>query len=392
MASGRCGRWVEAGISNDKGEYRIFGVGPGKYYAVATYRSNWGFSMPEIRNDKGEQMSYVPIYYPNALSYSEGAQIDVASGAEIAGIDFRLVKARSLKISGKVLNATAARNINIQLMPRDNEGGPQWERMSNTMLDAKGNFTFRDVRPGDYTVSAMMWGDEPKSAHAQVTVANSNVEGLQLAFGTNPDISGSVRVEGAGEWIKQAVSVSLRPDSEGIMSFGGGSGEVKEDGTFKLKNVPLEKMRLDLWPMPEGYYLKTIRAGNTESDDRTLDISEGVPGELTIILCDKAASITGSVKDHEQKPATSGMVMAVPENRKRWDLFYTASPDQNGQYTLKNMHPGSYKLFAVDNAEWGQDQDPDFLKTIEDKGETIAVKESAKSTKDLVLIVTEEGK
>ena len=143
------------GNTNDKGDYRIFGVGPGKYYALATYRSNYGFSMPEMRNDKGEQMSYVPTYYPNALSYSQGAQIDVASGAEIAGIDFRLVKARSLKISGKVLNAGTARNINIQLMPKDNEGGPAWERMSNTMLDAKGSFTFRDVRPGEYTISAI---------------------------------------------------------------------------------------------------------------------------------------------------------------------------------------------------------------------------------------------
>ncbi len=139
------------GNTNDKGEYRIFGVAPGKYYAVANYRSNWGFAMPEMRNDKGEQMSYVPVFYPNALSYAEGAQIDVASGTEIAGIDFRLVKARSLKISGKVLNAGGTRNIGIQLMPRDSEGGPQWQRMSNTMLDAKGNFTFRDVRPGDYS-------------------------------------------------------------------------------------------------------------------------------------------------------------------------------------------------------------------------------------------------
>ena len=88
---------------------------------------------------------------------------------------------------------------------------------------------------------------------------------------------------------------------------------------------------------------------------------------------------------------TSGMVMAVPEDRKRWDLFYTASPDQNGQYTLKNMHPGSYKLFAVDNAEPGQDQDPDFTKSIDDKGETISVKESERGTKDLTLIVTEDA-
>ncbi len=142
--------------------------------------------------------------------------------------------------------------------------------------------------------------------------------------------------------------------------------------------------------MPDGHYFKAVRAGDTESDSRTLDFSEGVPGELTIILSDKAATISGSVQDAKQKPVTSGMVMAVPENRKRWDLFYTTTPDQNGQYTLKNMHPGSYKLFAVDNAEQGQDQDPEFLKTIEDKGESISVKDSEKGSKDLTVIVTEE--
>ena len=131
-----------------------------------------------------------------------------------------------------------------------------------------------------------MWGEDPKSAHAQVTVADANVEGLQLAFGTNPDlrVGANRRRE---RMAKQPLSVALRPDSEGVMYFGGGSGEVKEDGTFKMKNVPLEKVRLELWQMPEGYYLKTVRAGNNEAEGRTLDFSEGVPGELTIILSDK---------------------------------------------------------------------------------------------------------
>jgi len=68
------------------------------------------------------------------------------------------------------------------------------------------------------------------------------------------------------------------------------------------------------------------------------------------------------------------------------------SPDQNGQYTLKNMHPGSYKLFAVDNVEPGQGQDPDFVKSVDDKGETITVKDSERSTKDLTVIVTDDVK
>jgi protocatechuate 3,4-dioxygenase beta subunit len=380
---------MASGSTNDKGEYRVFGVAPGKYYASANAMGQFGgWSQPEVRSDKGEQLSYAPTYYPNAASASEGALLDIVAGADLAGIDFRLVKSRSYKIAGKVTGGVS-RNMGIQLIPKNTSGGSQWDRMMFSQTDDKGGFVFRGLRPGSYSLSASAWSEDGgKTAHLQVDVADSDVEGLQLAFGSNPDVAGLVRVDGGSELNNQQMRVQLATED----TMMGAGAEVKDDGTFKLRNVPLDRARLQVWPMPDGHYIKSIRAGDRDAPDLRLDFTEGAPGELVITLSAKAGTVTGSVRDSKDQAATAGVVVLVPDNRKFADSYFQTGLDQNGSYTLKNLRPGSYKLFAFDNIEYGSYQDPDWLKPFEDKGESIEVKESERSSKDLKLIVTDEGK
>ncbi len=144
-----------------------------------------------------------------------------------------------------------------------------------------------------------------------------------------------------------------------------------------------------MFPIPEGHYIKSIQLGNTELDDTTVDLTNGIPGEITVTLSAKGATISGNIQDDQQKPVTSGTVVLVPDDRKLQSRYETAAPDQNGQFTIKNIHPGAYKLFAFDNPDYGAWLDADWLKPYETKGESIEVKESEKASKNLVIIITD---
>jgi hypothetical protein len=164
---------------------------------------------------------------------------------------------------------------------------------------------------------------------------------------------------------------------------------VTDDGTFKLKLPMPDRYSVNVYPMPDGCYVKSIRYGDTEYPNGVIDLSRGVAGgELTVTIATNGGQIDGTVTDAKDQPAGTATVVLVPDQRDFHSLYDVARLDQNGHFTIKGIKPEKYKLFAFDEVEWGQYEDADFLKPFEDKGEEIEVHGGDKSTKDLKLIVT----
>src|SRR5438034_2626325 len=59
------------------------------------------------------------------------------------------------------------------------------------------------------------------------------------------------------------------------------------------------------------------------------------------------------------------------------------SPDQFGHYLLRGIAPGDYKVFSWDEVEDGAWEDPDFLRTFEDRGQKVSVERSEEHTSEL---------
>jgi len=273
-------------------------------------------------------------------------------------------------------------------MPRD--GGAAWAFMKHGITDDKGNFQFRNVAPGAYTLTAQSFmnaGTEPQTAAAAVEVGDSNVDGIQVTFGAASEISGTVAADKGLDLKNRGMIVMLSPE-EATMTMGTRPGQVQDDGTFKLKVPMPDRYTVNVYPVPEGCYVKSIRYGDTEYPSGVIDLSKGANGgELTITIAANGGQIDGTVKDSNDQPAGTGTVVLVPDQRDFRSLYGVAPLDQNGHFTIKGVKPGKYKLFAWDDVEQGQFEDPDFIKPFEDKGEKIEVHGGDKSTKDLKLIV-----
>ena len=93
------------GSSNDLGEYRIFGVPPGKYYLNATYRSN-GMYEPTVDRSSAPppDEDYVTTFYPGTTDPGAAATIDVLPGGQLQGLDIKLSKSRTVRVRGQVKN------------------------------------------------------------------------------------------------------------------------------------------------------------------------------------------------------------------------------------------------------------------------------------------------
>lgn len=384
-----------AANTNDLGEYRMFGLAPGKYYLSAQYRGfDFNVNVPNARKDYEE--GYAPVYYPNSLTADAAAPLEVTAGAQIRGIDLTLTKTRAVRIRGQVIssvNNKAIRNSNVSLVPRDNSSISMMNRNFARSFDQKGNFELHNVLPGAYFVIAQMVEDnKPFMARTSLDIGASNIDDLRVVVNPMAEINGRVIVEDNADTKGAVFNVNLESRNPG--PFGGaGGGQAKDDGSFTIRNVAPDSFTVNVFGFRDNFYLKTVRFGDNDVTDSGVDFTQGAPpGEFTVILSAAGGQVDGTVQNDKSEPATGAMVVLVPAAEKRGinRLYKNVSTDQNGNFSLKGIAPGEYKLFAWEQVESGSYQDPDFLKPFESKGESVTIKENSHENKQLKLIPAEE--
>ena len=376
--------------TNDLGEYRVYGLAPGRYYVCATYR-NQGVSEPAVDRSANPipEEGFVPIYYPGAADPASASTLDVSPGGQLRGINFTLSKSHTIRIKGHVENLSGNRNpAYLTLVPRGSMT-PNLNRPNQP--DAKGDFEIRGVAPGAYTLYASIYdGEHSVTARQQLEAGGGNIDDVLITLRAGMSVPGDVRVEGQATADLSLLRVSLRPREMGSMMFGPMSnGQVKNDGTFSLSNAGSDLYTVDVRGLPDGYYVRAIRSGDDDVLTNGLDLSKGAVGTIHIVLSPNAGQLEGSVQNDKQQPAAGATIALLPQEKERQELtsyYRSATTDQYGRFTVKNIDPGEYKVFAWEDVESGAYFDPDFVKPVENLGETITIRESSHEQRQLKLI------
>jgi protocatechuate 3,4-dioxygenase beta subunit len=380
---------VRAGGSNtnDLGEYRIFGLAPGRYFLSATMRQNP--IAPQTDDD------YVTTWFPRTTDAAAAGLIDVSPGTQLRNIDVTLARMHTVTVRGHVINEArpvTGTNLSAMLTSRTAGGGANTR---GSPVSPQGNFEFHNVAPGSYfVVAAAHSPGKSYTARTAIQVGGSNIEGLSLTIGGGVPVTGKVRVEGETTESLAKVQVMLQAAEPGAIMFGPlPNQQVKQDGSFLLEDVGADRYNLTVNGLPEGFYVARIRSANIDVLAEGLDVSGGAPAPLDVVLSPKAAQVSGTVMDPKtQKPAIAIMVVLVPQEKDRRDresFYRTSYTDASGQFTLKNMVPGEYRAYAWEEADYGAWMDPDFMKLQEGRGETVSLPEGARQALQLNLIAAD---
>lgn len=377
---------VDDASTDDRGEYRFYALPPGRYYVRATRRGPGIPATPANAKSEGET-SYVPVYFPNALDPSGAVAIDASAGKVVTGIDLALTRARTVTVSGRVLDHTGApagRGTRIALIARDSSGpvvGGGWG--SGAALDSSGRFAIRGVRPGSYLLAADRFDDEQRlTARAPVDVGTTPVDNLAVQLAPGIQVKGRVEVEGAEKVDLSPVRVALQSPYETRRR--GSDGVVAADGSFALANAAPGAYTVNVTSVPDNLYVKAIRLGNQDVLAQGLSLHAGGDA-LAVVLSAGAAQVDGTVNDANGQPAAGVTVVAVPNGRRRDHAFFykVSATDDTGHFSMTGIAPGEYKLFAWEDVEPGAWQDPDFLQPLESAARTLTVTENGHETVQL---------
>jgi hypothetical protein len=122
-------------------------------------------------------------------------------------------------------------------------------------------------------------------------------------------------------------------------------------------------------------YLKEVRLGQVDIMNG-VSLDGSVSGSLEVLLSPKAGQVVGTVVDSARNPVPGVEAVLVPADYDRNDLYRTAISGQNGQFSIRSVSPGNYKLFAWEDIEPFAYTDPDFLRRYENLGVPIKISES----------------
>ena len=194
-------QWLAGPVArtDDRGAYRIAGLGPGKYIvsvpsvqatlpASATIRApgaNAGTSSADLRAASeaaraerllvdagagqqlvagryavppppaadGRRLAYPIAFYPNVVTPADATPIELGASEDRSGVDFQLLAVRTSRLSGIVQGpADAVSNLLLRLVPLGLEELGQGSEAATTVTLADGRFTFLDVPAGSYVL------------------------------------------------------------------------------------------------------------------------------------------------------------------------------------------------------------------------------------------------
>jgi len=142
--------------TNDLGEYRIYGLSPGKYYVTAALKNDRDEDEVD-RSAVPRSNSYVTTYYPGVVDPAAAVLLEVGPGAQLGGINLTLAKARTFRVRGRV---QGVQDITVNLVPH---GQSPWASLTpDTTTGPNGSFETDQVLPPERTRwrHGRSWGKE----------------------------------------------------------------------------------------------------------------------------------------------------------------------------------------------------------------------------------------
>ena len=381
-----------AGFSytNGRGEFRV-SVPPGKYHVEGSKYS--------LSETTGSTSGYVHTYYPSATQIGGATVVETFAGRVVNGVEIKLVRPAAFQVSGEITGLPQGdRSLTLCWTPADSDriGIEGWEsgRLDFNTREARANgaassisFSSSPLTAGTYYFYAECCaggGEELRSRIAEVTLSDSDLQGISLVLVPGGEVTATVAL--AGGLVAppdQPISVTL--DSVNFTSRP--QGERDASGNFTFHNVLPGHYRIDISPLPEDAYI-TVALNNAIVRGGLLDFSGGAAGmKLKIMLKAGAARLTGQVRKAKADTAQPrAQVLLFPEH-EGYSVdqveCQSAEANENGVYSFKGLAPGHYRILARNDYSRKQcDQAAAAIR----RGlivEAVELKPRAKAVKDL---------
>jgi hypothetical protein len=425
---------VETTVTDDRGEYRLFHLPPGRYFVGAraldprqrtvnlvTYVSaafgpvqesstEAPLFMRAAENGETIEETYGLVFY-GATEPERARPVDVGSGTTTATVDIDLspARVRAYRIQGVAVDGNGSPvggDTQVRAVPK------VWlpsQIIPSANTDSNGNFEIAGLASGQYTLRALSANTNSNSpqtrvwgGHLPVEITGADLRDVRFVMTSGLTLQGRISFEGKDGLDASGLNISLQPDASLVAA----NTAVQANGTFNLSTVYPGEYRVSISPIltintgppyipprpiPAPFqdaYVKSIRLGVQDVLAGSVQIGSQNPGDFEIVIGTNGGLLEGVVVNKDRKGVPNATVALVPAStlRQRSDLYKSALTSAAGAFKLRAIAPGDYTLFAWEYAEPGIWHQSEFLRPFESSGKPIRISEGNNESIELTLL------
>jgi hypothetical protein len=364
--------------TDDRGEFRIFGIPPAEYLLSASFS--------DAGDRSTDQVKYVRTFYPRTASPSEAQRITVKVGAVLSGLSVALQRQRSASVSG-VVRSTIPSPFGF-VLARSTDGDDSDSHFG--VVDSRGAFSITGLLPGSYVIEAQNpFGKE--RASLDVKVGATDVTGLVLTMSAGAGARGHIRFEsGTPPHDLQPSQVMLFAEPDEAFSDGQlPTPPVRGDWSFELTGLHGRQVLTGVGG--RDWRVTAVSVAGNDFTDVPIDFSNGDVTGIEVVLSKGHTEVAGRVTDIRGVVGIDATVVIFPADDEKWTKkgrIMAARPDLQGTYHVEELRAGRYLAIAVDYLEDGEEQNPDLLKEWARIATSFTLADGEKRTLDLKVVNT----
>ena len=360
---------VTASRTDDRGDFRIFGLSAGEFYV-------------RVGGPNDNPNSGIPynIYYPSETDVSRATAIRVEAGQEVS-------------LNTILVAVPKQAPVRVNVIP---EAGVVWGEYRTWQVGPIGLSQYATSTaisrafggPEGFMIAGlptgrnqlrMGWDTPEGKVYGEVTfeVANSSERtAVDLLVRRGVLFSARALLETSAGTVNPLpdMNIELVSDSLLVNRF---RGVTAANGTLSFRSTPQLTYRLLLTGVPENAYIDRI-----EQKGRNIPWGKIVVAgetEIEVVAKQGGGMLGGMVTDSAGKPVAGSMVALVPLEKELIDhahLYRSTMSDQNGKFSIRHVAPGVHQLFAwIEAPGPGSFLNPEFLSTYEGRGKQVRISE-----------------
>jgi hypothetical protein len=394
--------------TDDRGQYRIFGLPPGAFLVAALpslprvdggaparvideallttdAEARWGWAAvsgaggavtaPRAAPPSGRPAVYPPVYYPGTISPSSAAPVSVGVGEERSGVSMALHIVPVARLEGVLVDANGqpVSPATVSVHPGRTEQPSLSDQLvaagaltlpRATLLGSK--FIVAGLAAGDYTLVARSGSatqrarvDAPPPAERlwamlDVSVSGADQTGLVLRFARGGQLAGEVRFEGSARGRPDdltRVELSLAGTGTQLGPASRPRAVVDDEGALLFESIApgayVLQATLPAAVAAAGWTLKSAVLNDRDIADVPIAFEPGSTDlrGLAVTFTDRPAAIAGRLVDTGGRPVTRYAVVVVTTDRSLW---------RPGARRVRAVSPATDGTFRVDGLPVGE--------------------------------------
>jgi hypothetical protein len=355
---------------------------------------------------------YPPVCYPGTTDLSSASALTVTPGQQ-AEADFTITRQPFYPVSITAAKSEKGQPMGIQIHDQSGRGmgyPAQWREQRGSYEAYLPN--------GRYYAEAQSRGESPAYGRIDFSVADAPLTGLNLvtlplhptpvqihkefsedSSGGGPrNFAGAVQIGSGSQQGEPQPGLMLTLSSDdATMGNMGGAGLRHVRGSLDPDAFELpEQTPGRYWLRTYAFqgYVSSITSGGVDLAREPLVIgSGGTSAPIEITLRNDGGRITGTVGSGTPPGSTVGelsaFISAIPLFPTTTQMPVSAVYGGNGQFTMMNVPPGSYRIVASDKAPDFDTADPQEMARVSAHGQTVTVE--AGGTVNVLLDAVQPG-